>query len=328
MQQTVIGFFHSAGDAHNAAERLRANGFSEQDIDISTRHAEQYSTDSASRVGTDTHDQNTPYNVTDESRYNEPRTHDTLNEDRIRERRDDNQGFGDSIGRFFRGLFDNEEDAERYSAVGRRRAIVSVYTESSEQAERARDILDDCGAVDIDNERNEFTTSSMTDDRDIDRTSDLDRTADLDRTTDMDRRNTLSPDGVTDQSIPVIEENLNVGKREIETGGVRLRSRIFERPVEENLRLREEHVRVERVPVNRPATEADFDTFREGEIEMTETTEVPVVNKEARVVEEVRLTKDVDQREEVVRDTVRQTDVDVEKMSEETLKSKRTRKKL
>ncbi|MFD1756662.1 YsnF/AvaK domain-containing protein [Rufibacter sediminis] len=61
----------------------------------------------------------------------------------------------------------------------------------------------------------------------------------------------------------IIEENLQVGKREIETGGARLRSRIVERPMEEHLRLRSDHVRVERHAVNRPATEADFTCFRE-----------------------------------------------------------------
>ncbi|GGK85296.1 hypothetical protein GCM10011405_36420 [Rufibacter glacialis] len=113
-------------------------------------------------------------------------------------------------------------------------------------------------------------------------------------------------------SIPIIEENLQVGKREIETGGARLRSRIVERPVEEHLRLRSEHVRVERHAVDRPATEADFNGFREGEIELTEHAEVPVVNKEARVVEEISLGKEVEERDEVIRDTVRSTEVDID----------------
>jgi uncharacterized protein (TIGR02271 family) len=119
----------------------------------------------------------------------------------------------------------------------------------------------------------------------------------------------------SDRSIPIIEENLQVGKREVNTGGVRLRSRIVERPVEEHLRLREEHVHVERNPVNRPASAADLANFQEGTIEMTEHAEQAIVNKEARIVEEVRLNKEVTERDEVVRDTVRRTDVDVENLS-------------
>jgi len=113
------------------------------------------------------------------------------------------------------------------------------------------------------------------------------------------------------ETIPVIREELNVGKEEVERGGIRLRSRVVETPVEEKLNLREENVNVERTPVDRPATEADL---REQEVEMRERAEVPVVNKEARVVEEVSLNKDVTERDETIRDTVRDTEVDIDKL--------------
>jgi len=118
-----------------------------------------------------------------------------------------------------------------------------------------------------------------------------------------------------DQAIPIIEENLQVGKREVETGGARINSRIVEQEVEENITLREEHVQVERNPVNRPVSSADLNNFKEGEIELTEHAEVPVVNKEARVVEEISLEKQVTERDEVVRDTVRKTEVDVDNLN-------------
>lgn len=115
-------------------------------------------------------------------------------------------------------------------------------------------------------------------------------------------------------TIPVIKEDLEIGKREVETGGMRLRSKITERPVEETINLKEERVTVERRPVDRPASEADLRNLGDKEIELTETSEVPVVAKEARVVEEISLSKDVESREETVRDTVRSTEVDVEKL--------------
>lgn len=113
-------------------------------------------------------------------------------------------------------------------------------------------------------------------------------------------------------SIPVIEENLEVGKKTVQTGGVRLQSRIVEQPVEETVRLREERVTVDREAVNRPATSQDLDNFKEGVIELSETVEVPVVTKEARVVEEISLGKETEERKETIRDTVRKTEVDVE----------------
>ena len=119
--------------------------------------------------------------------------------------------------------------------------------------------------------------------------------------------------GSADDKLSVIKEDLTVGKREVETGGARITSRLVERPVEQNINLREEHVNIERTAVNRPVTNAD-DAFRESEIEMTEHAEVPVVSKEARVVEEISLNKEVSEKEETIRDTVRNTEVDIEKI--------------
>ena len=146
------------------------------------------------------------------------------------------------------------------------------------------------------------------------------RTTRTDTDTDYTNRDFTNRDVNTtgDTSIPIIEENIDISKREVETGGARINSRIVEEEVQENITLREEHVNVERTPVNRPATEADINAFREGEIEVTEHAEVPVVNKEARVVEEITLGKEVTERDEVIRDTVRKTEVDVDKLDVDT----------
>ncbi len=111
-------------------------------------------------------------------------------------------------------------------------------------------------------------------------------------------------------TIPVIEEELQVGKQEVEKGGIRLRSRIVENEVEEKINLREEKIQVERTPVDRPANVTDL---KEEQLEFTERAEVPVVSKEARVVEEVSLNKEVTEKEESIKDTVRSTEVDVER---------------
>jgi hypothetical protein len=94
-------------------------------------------------------------------------------------------------------------------------------------------------------------------------------------------------------TIPVVEEELSVGKRQVERGQARVHTRVTERPVEESVRLRDEKVTVERHPVDRPATE-------------------PVVSKRARVVEEVTVRKEAREHTETVHDTVRRKDVDVE----------------
>jgi uncharacterized protein (TIGR02271 family) len=116
-----------------------------------------------------------------------------------------------------------------------------------------------------------------------------------------------------EEVIPIVEEELVVGKREVERGGVRVRSYVTETPVHEQVRLREENVSVERRAVDQPLSSLDGDAFRDRTVEMTETNEEAVVGKTARVVEEVVIRKDVGERVEDVSDSVRRTEVDVDR---------------
>ena len=194
----------------------------------------------------------------------------------------------DGIGGFFHSLFGGNDEHRTYAHVARRSTVVTVHAGSQAEAQQTADLLDRYGAVDVNERAAQYGytgTAAATD--------------------------TAANVGT---AIPIIEEDIVVGKRVVETGGVRLRSRIIERPVEEHLRLRQEHVHVTRTPVNRPVTDADLANLEGRTIEAIEHAEVPVVAKEARIVEEVRLSKDVEEREEIVRDTVRSTDVDVEQL--------------
>ena len=114
-----------------------------------------------------------------------------------------------------------------------------------------------------------------------------------------------------ESTIPVVEEQLQVGKRTVQSG-VRVFISAAEKPVEETVQLREERVHVERRPVDRPASSADLNALKEGTIEVAETREEPVVSKQARVVEEVAVRNDAQEHTETVRDTVRHTNVEVE----------------
>jgi uncharacterized protein (TIGR02271 family) len=117
------------------------------------------------------------------------------------------------------------------------------------------------------------------------------------------------------ESVPVIEEELEVNKRKVATGGVRVTSQVVEKPVKETVHLREEHVEAERRPADRVLSEDEADkAFQDRTVEMTETTEEVEVGKEARVVEEVALRKRTEEHEETVRDTVRRTEVEVEEI--------------
>ncbi len=115
--------------------------------------------------------------------------------------------------------------------------------------------------------------------------------------------------------LPIVEEQLRIGKRSVERGGVNVRTTSQEVPVQETVNLREENVTVERRPVDRAVGNAP-DAFKEGTIEITEMSEVPVVSKETRVVEEVVVGKEVTERQETVRDTVKRTDVEVDEVNQ------------
>jgi uncharacterized protein (TIGR02271 family) len=115
-------------------------------------------------------------------------------------------------------------------------------------------------------------------------------------------------------AIPVVQEDLKVGKREVQRGGVRVFSRVVETPVNESVNLREEHVSVERHAVDRPLSAGDKTAFKEQSIEMREKSEEAVVQKSARVVEEVVVGKQTTQRQEKIKDSVRHTEVQVESL--------------
>ena len=283
MTHTVVGFFDNAADAQNAVVKLTKYGINREKVDVSNSSS------------------------ANSSYVNETRSNDY--------RRSEDREPENAIARFFKNLFgDNDNDAEKYSRVASRaQSIVTVHTDSKEEAEQAADILDDCGAVNVDERAAQYGYSGTGDSRSANYVGNSDN---------IDTSNYQETDENKTEKLDVIREDLEVGKREVERGGVRLRSRIVERPVEETIRLREERVTVNRNPVDRATTDSDFSNFEERNIEMIERAEVPVVHKESRVVEEVSLNKEVEERDETIRDTVRNTEVDIENIDRDRTKDR------
>lgn len=201
------------------------------------------------------------------------------------------------ISGFFQSLFgtDDHPHVENYSTAAEGgKPVIMVKAQSDAEAARAVSILDSHGAIDVHDQAKESTNGSS-------------------------KQGAITGSTATksvnnNQKIPVVEEQWAVGKRKVEQGGVRVYTRESSRPVEETVNLREEHVIVERHPTNRPATQADLNAGKERIIEVRTTREEPVVSKTAKVVEEVEIAKTATERQQTVRDTVRRTDVDVEKL--------------
>lgn len=210
------------------------------------------------------------------------------------------------ISGFFHRLFGGESDdySGHYAEAVRRGNAVVCVTTSETDVDRIVKILNTAGAVDIDRHVERYReTGYERHDPKAPAYSYDEATSERDRFRDQGG------------SVPVVEEELQVGKRPVQRGGVRVHSRVVEKPVEEAIELREEHVRVERRPTDRPVNAGD--QLRDQTIEVTETAEEPVVQKRARVREEVVVGKETTSRTEKIRDTVRHTEVEVEKLDAE-----------
>ncbi len=197
-----------------------------------------------------------------------------------------------------------DDDRHTYEEGFRRGHAVLTADVPDEQADNAVRALDEANSIDLDERAGSWRQSGW--DYQGGQNGGGERLFGA-RDTDAGLR-----EGATEEVIPVVEEQLVVGKREVERGGVRVRSYVSETPVHEQVRLREERVQVERRPVDQPVDALRGDAFQERTIDVTATAEEAVVGKSARVVEEVVVSKTMGERTEEIDDTVRRTEVDVD----------------
>ncbi len=229
---------------------------------------------------------------------------------------DQEESIGDSISDFFSDLFGTDDDisitdeTDIYSESVRRGSVVVTANVEEKMVNKAADILNDNGAIDVERRAAQYRKAGY---------KKFDRKAKP--YTAQETKTELKK--FRDQgeiALPVIEEQLNVGKRVVNRGGVRVHTNVTESPVKKQVNLKEEKVKVERRPANRAVTDADRKNFKEGEFDVTTKAEEAVVGKTAKVVEEVVVGKEVTEKQKTVSDTVKRTDVDVEE-----IKSKKAR---
>ena len=197
-------------------------------------------------------------------------------------------------------MFLPDEDRYAYAEGMSRGGVTVAVTGDEADLERMTDIVERYGAVDMDERETMWKREGWT--------------GYTGGTTAAMGATSAAPAtrGTTggEEAIPIVEEQMRVGKRQVQGGRVKLRSYTVETPVNEQVSLRTESVHVERRPVDRPA-KVDED-YRDRTIEAATRSEEAVVSKEARVTGEVLLKKDVKERTETVSDTVRRTEVEVD----------------
>lgn len=123
-----------------------------------------------------------------------------------------------------------------------------------------------------------------------------------------------------EEVLRLAEEQLDIGKRQVETGKSRIRRFVVERPVESKISLHEEHCEVARRTVTDSTPARDID-WKDQTIEIVETDEQPVISKTTRVTEEVVIRRRGSDHVETVRDTVRRQQVEVERVPKDVKKA-------
>jgi len=291
MHHTLVAVFDNRTDAQSAYDQLLSSGFSRENVRLSEPNAAAGGATTA-------------------------------------------EGIGTGIKHFLQDLFGDEhkDRAGRYEgALARGQHVVTLSADSLPDAERAADVVEAFGPVDIDEHADgvgsagawqsaagsrQGTTpgAALSSQSASSQLQGGASSASLQRDTSVSAARTPVPSGAASATIPVVEEQLRVGKREVQRGGMRIFSRIVEIPVHETIGLREEHVDVQRRKVDQPISPSDAAAFREQTIEMRESAEEAVVEKSARITEEVSIGKQVSERQQQIDDTVRHTEVDVERL--------------
>jgi uncharacterized protein (TIGR02271 family) len=290
MQHTLVAVFDNRADAELAKNELLASGFTSQEVRLS-----QGDTSGTGTTGTTTTTTSTA--ATDDSVLG-------------------------GIKHFFSDLFgtDDSENVQKYSAaVNRGKHVLTLVVVSEPEVERGADIVERFGPVDIDEQASPMGGAMAGGAARMGAGAQQQSAQLSQQSMQSTQQGSLTGGsqqraGTESTAIPVIQEELQVGKREVQRGGVRVFQRVVETPVTETVNLREEHVSVERRPVDQPASAADLNAFQEKTIELRESAEEAVVQKTARVVEEVVVGKEVGQRQENISDTLRHTEVEVEQL--------------
>jgi uncharacterized protein (TIGR02271 family) len=297
MAKTLVALYDTCPDAERVVQELLKDGFTRSDVHLALDHTEGCETQHAAVEWDSAHE-------------------------------------GDTFVDTLVDLGVPHEEAHAYTEGVRRGGALVVVESSDDRAERGMAMLQRLHPVDIHARTAQWRQEGWTGYDATARTSTARSSAATATRTSQEQgratarvvnqgATTRRVEGQEEVTIPVVEEDIAIGKREVERGHVRIYSRVTAQPVEESVRLREEKVTVERRPVDRPATEADFAAAEKEVIEMTEKAEEPVVTKRARVVEEVVVHKEVTEHTETVRGTERHTDVDVQREPETATQTRR-----
>jgi uncharacterized protein (TIGR02271 family) len=232
---------------------------------------------------------------------------------------DDGESWWESLKR----LFMPDDDTHTYREGIRRGGVVLIAHVSAAQNDRVIDLLENCGAVDVDERTERWRAEGWTPGSQVQRAAPAPAATAATGTTAPAAGiagGTAARGGAATGSdplagetrIPIAREELRVGKREVGGGRVRVRAYTIERPVQEDVTLRRDSVEIERRPASGAAAAPGADPFRERTVEVEERREEAVVSKDARVEEELVVRQRAEEERRTIQDKVRETKVEVD----------------
>lgn len=286
MAKKIVALYDNLAEAQSAAADLRSAGFSQSQVKL---------------IGSD--------DVGEYSNYVDSKG------ERLGGR--EKEGFFSNLWNSLFGSGVSEEYAYHYGEGARRGGTIVTVDTSEDLVDEATRIMNRHNPVDMEERASQWREEGWTGYSQTRGTRDI--ASESTRRHEDFRSSRLEGH---ETRIPVAEEEINIGKRQVDTGGVRVHTYVEKEPVEKEVSLKKERVHVERHPVDRKVDESELErAFRDEDFELKETEEEPVISKQARVVEEVSLRKDVEGTSETVRDTVRRTKVDVDQEGREAGRS-------
>lgn len=132
---------------------------------------------------------------------------------------------------------------------------------------------------------------------------------------DQTNRQNADEQELMTSKIPVLEERLNIGVKQVETGVVQVHKKIISQEVSQDIAVSHDEVEIERIPVNQYVEAAPAIRYEGDTTIISVVKEVLVVEKRLIVIEELHLTKKQIISTTTVKETLRKEEVEINRTS-------------
>ena len=216
MQHTLVAVFDNRDDARKAMDELLNSGFTRQEVRLSEGDASNAGAAPVARSGA-----------------NDEADDDVANDD---------GSFGSSIKHFFSNLFGtgHSEHAHKYSeAVSRGHYVLTLSADGEPEVERAADIIERYGPIDIDEQSAQWGSPNMATDAMRMGADAQQQSASMSRQSTQGSQGGMqdstpgasqqrAPQSDANSANPALQEELRISQRDLQRGGVR----VFQNEVE------------------------------------------------------------------------------------------------